>query len=140
VSATSKKRALSASAVQKTFVGFGEGDSIADEALTGHAGLSARGGVEEDALWQDDPMESEASKPVGDLESPSTPSEDEATEAFSAIEAEEERAPAEPSPLPEEEATPSSAPPVPESGLPEGWTEEQWVHYGHQWLAKQAED
>lgn len=140
VSATSKKRAVSASAVQKTFVGFGEGDSIADEALTGHAGLSARGGVEEDALWQDDPMESEASKPVGDPESPSTPPEDEATEAFSAIEAEEERAPAEPSPLPEEEATPSSAPPVPESGLPEGWTEEQWVHYGHQWLAKQAED
>jgi len=34
----------------------------------------------------------------------------------------------------------ASAPPVPESGLPEGWTMEQWEHYGHQWLAKQAEN
>jgi hypothetical protein len=24
--------------------------------------------------------------------------------------------------------------PLPESGLPEGWTMEQWQHYGHQWL------
>ena len=30
-------------------------------------------------------------------------------------------------------ATPSG-PPVPEAGLPEGWTMEQWNHYGQQWL------
>ena len=28
-------------------------------------------------------------------------------------------------------------PPLPTSGLPEGWTMEQWEHYGHQWLAQQ---
>ena len=29
-------------------------------------------------------------------------------------------------------------PPLPESGLPEGWTMEQWEHYGHQWLDSQG--
>ena len=27
-----------------------------------------------------------------------------------------------------------SGPPVPPEGLPEGWTMEQWNHYGQQWL------
>ncbi|MCH1527497.1 MAG: hypothetical protein L7S49_04715 [Candidatus Poseidoniaceae archaeon] len=27
-----------------------------------------------------------------------------------------------------------SGPPVPDAGLPEGWTMEQWNHYGQQWL------
>ena len=27
------------------------------------------------------------------------------------------------------------APPIPEDGLPEGWTEEQWNHYGHQYVS-----
>ena len=30
-----------------------------------------------------------------------------------------------------------SAPALPSDGLPQGWTEEQWQHYGHQWLAQQ---
>jgi len=30
-----------------------------------------------------------------------------------------------------------SAPPLPSDGLPPGWTEEQWQHYGHQWLSQQ---
>ena len=25
-------------------------------------------------------------------------------------------------------------PPIPPSGLPEGWTAEQWTHYGHQYV------
>ena len=29
-------------------------------------------------------------------------------------------------------------PPIPESGLPEGWTEEQWSHYGQQYLDAQS--
>ena len=29
---------------------------------------------------------------------------------------------------------PSGGPPLPESGLPDGWTMEQWNHYGNQWL------
>ena len=31
-----------------------------------------------------------------------------------------------------------SGPPVPEAGLPEGWTMEQWNHYGQQWLDNQG--
>ena len=31
------------------------------------------------------------------------------------------------------ETTPSSVPPLPAGGLPEGWTMEQWAHYGHQY-------
>ncbi len=33
-------------------------------------------------------------------------------------------------------ATPTQAPPIPASGLPPGWTEEQWKWYGHEWLAQ----
>ena len=31
-----------------------------------------------------------------------------------------------------------SAPPLPPTGLPEGWTMEQWEHYGQQWLDSQT--
>ena len=34
--------------------------------------------------------------------------------------------------------TPSEGPPLPASGLPEGWTMEQWEHYGQQWLDQQG--
>ncbi len=34
---------------------------------------------------------------------------------------------------------PTTIPPIPESGLPEGWTMEQWEWYGHEWLAKIGE-
>ena len=30
----------------------------------------------------------------------------------------------------------AAAPPVPAEGLPEGWTMEQWQHYGQQWLVQ----
>jgi hypothetical protein len=33
---------------------------------------------------------------------------------------------------------PQQGPPLPESGLPEGWTMEQWGHYGHQYVAAQG--
>ena len=42
----------------------------------------------------------------------------------------------EPSVSEEVEQKPSQAPPLPESGLPEGWTMEQWHWYGHEWLSK----
>jgi len=35
---------------------------------------------------------------------------------------------------------PSEAPPLPSSGLPEGWTMEQWKWYGHEYLAKYGKD
>lgn len=32
-----------------------------------------------------------------------------------------------------------AGPPLPPSGLPPGWSMEQWQHYGHQWLAQQGQ-
>ena len=31
-----------------------------------------------------------------------------------------------------------TGPPIPQGGLPDGWTMEQWGHYGHQYLAAQG--
>ena len=31
------------------------------------------------------------------------------------------------------------APPLPPTGLPPGWSMEQWQHYGHKWLAQQGQ-
>jgi len=36
------------------------------------------------------------------------------------------------------EASDSGVPPVPAAGLPEGWSMEQWTHYGAEWLKKNA--
>ena len=35
-------------------------------------------------------------------------------------------------------AVPSAGPPLPVGGLPDGWTMEQWEHYGQQWLDQQG--
>ena len=35
---------------------------------------------------------------------------------------------------------PTTGPPLPEGGLPEGWTMEQWEHYGQQWLDSQVDN
>jgi len=42
-----------------------------------------------------------------------------------------------PAPAPAAPADPRGAPPVPEDGLPNGWTEAQWAHYGWSWLDAQ---
>ena len=34
----------------------------------------------------------------------------------------------------EDLADATAGPPLPETGLPDGWTMEQWQHYGEQWL------
>ncbi len=31
-----------------------------------------------------------------------------------------------------------NGPPLPPGGLPDGWTMEQWEHYGQQWLDRQG--
>ncbi|HIF15858.1 MAG TPA: hypothetical protein EYQ85_01225 [Candidatus Poseidoniales archaeon] len=36
------------------------------------------------------------------------------------------------------EVSDSGVPPVPAAGLPEGWSMEQWTHYGAEWLKKNA--
>ena len=40
-----------------------------------------------------------------------------------------------PVPVPQVQA----GPPLPPTGLPPGWSMEQWQHYGHQWLAQQGQ-
>ncbi len=42
-----------------------------------------------------------------------------------------------PVPVPEMESE-QTGPPLPDGGLPEGWTMEQWGHYGHQYLNAQG--
>ena len=32
---------------------------------------------------------------------------------------------------------PPGVPPIPEEGLPDGWSLDQWVHYGQRWLDQQ---
>ena len=39
---------------------------------------------------------------------------------------------------PQEPVTETEGPPLPAGGLPEGWTEEQWSHYGHQYIEAQS--
>ena len=34
----------------------------------------------------------------------------------------------------------NTGPPIPDSGLPEGWTMEQWSYYGSAWLSQQQEE
>ena len=34
-------------------------------------------------------------------------------------------------------ATVARGPPLPDTGLPDGWTMDQWEHYGQQWLNQQ---
>ena len=35
---------------------------------------------------------------------------------------------------------PPGVPPVPESGLPDGWSMDQWIHYGQAWLDQQKQE
>jgi hypothetical protein len=42
-----------------------------------------------------------------------------------------------PAPAPVQ-AQASAGPPVPASGLPQGWSMDQWNAYGHQWLEQQG--
>ncbi|MDP6906560.1 MAG: hypothetical protein QF440_04000 [Candidatus Thalassarchaeaceae archaeon] len=42
-------------------------------------------------------------------------------------------------PAPVPEPAPAAGPPLPESGLPEGWSMEQWTHYGEEYLRRQNE-
>lgn len=116
-----------------------------NEALEGTAGSSATGGVESDSLWDDDvkPLEmqesTESEFEVESMDEPSTTedifSEDESIESIASMGSEPEPVAEEAAPAPAQEA-PAEAPPLPASGLPEGWTMDQWKWYGHEYLAK----
>jgi hypothetical protein len=117
--------------------------SASAEALEGAAGLSARGGVESDSAWDDDIASLDFSEKDDDLtDETSSPAvidatslygEEDSIEDIAGIAIPTPDAPEAPAPT----ATPSNGPPVPETGLPEGWTMDQWKWYGQEWLDKQ---
>ena len=147
-------RARRRRALVKTYgVPFVPNDNSAEqEALEGRAGLSAKGGVDSDKLWDDEiePMEltGDDGEELGDgfddigLKSDSDFStSDEVMEESSSIE--------ELAGMPEDTSSsekveqdvkeiqqPPEAPPLPPEGLPEGWTMDQWQWYGAEWLSK----
>jgi hypothetical protein len=131
-----------------------EESSATDEALGDSAGISATGGIVSDDSWEDDveemnfietdsPEEEETTKQASSEDiyeqddslediagievSASEPSSEDVSAMF---EEKEEKS----------DDKPSNAPPVPASGLPEGWTMDQWEWYGHEWLAKNSDD
>ena len=131
--------------VKKEYGGALPSSAAMDEALEGTAGSSAMGGVESDSLWDDDvkPLEMDQKEESGfedEAMDESTSSEemfsdDESIESIASMGAEPEPVAEEAAPAPAQEA-PAEAPPLPASGLPEGWTMDQWKWYGHEYLAK----
>ena len=115
------------------------------EALEGTAGSSATGGVESDSLWDEDvkPLEMEENEEPGfedESQDESTTTEDlfsgeESIESIASMGEEPQSIADEVASEPAQEA-PVEAPPLPASGLPEGWTMDQWKWYGHEYLAK----
>ena len=131
--------------VKKEYGGALPSSAAMDEALEGTAGSSAMGGVESDSLWDDDvkPLEMDQQEESGfedvATDEPTSSeemfSDDESIESIASMGAEPEPVAEEAAPAPAQEA-PAEAPPLPASGLPEGWTMDQWKWYGHEYLAK----
>jgi hypothetical protein len=129
---------------EKSFGSFKFDESTNEEALSGQAGLSAIGNLDDD-LWGDDGAASEGVEPAMD-----TPEEElevtsmveqvvlQSDEATSPSDSVDPAPVAAPEPEPVEAAVQDEpereAPPVPVEGLPNGWTMDQWKWYGHQWL------
>jgi hypothetical protein len=117
-----------------------ENKSAENEALEGTAGLSAQGGIESDSAWDDDVASLDFTIGQDDLAEEDTESntidaaslygEEDSLESIAGIETPT------PTPNPEMADKPSEGPPLPKSGLPEGWTMDQWKWYGQEWLAK----
>ncbi|CAI8263378.1 MAG: Uncharacterised protein [Methanobacteriota archaeon] len=95
----------------------------------------------DDSAWSDDPIEelnvnSDAMDAAFDDEEDTKVdpvSEDENIEASEDENKQEQEVQETPQEVPQQ---PSETPPIPESGLPEGWTMDQWKWYGAEWLEK----
>ncbi len=125
-----------------------ENKSAENEALEGTAGLSAQGGIVADSAWEDDVAQLDFTVPDDEFEntedgsstidSSSLYGDDDSLEAIAGISKDSMSPEPEPETVnsePEEQE--SQVPPVPASGLPEGWTMDQWKWYGQEWLDKQ---
>ncbi len=121
--------------------GFSPNASLAE--LAAHeAGESFEGigGVVEQEKWGDE-VESMEFQTTPSLDSMDDIAAESASMDYSADENFESMAGLPSQPVEQAESaptTPTQAPPIPASGLPPGWTEEQWKWYGHEWLAQNA--
>jgi len=148
-----KKRKLN-KLVKRYGVPFEPKDSSASkEALEDSAGLSAIGGIDSDDAWDDEVDEMDFSdkndedeiieenqisaeelydseSDISEIAGIDIAAEETSEEEVSAMLTDDES----------EEEKPSNAPPLPASGLPEGWTMDQWEWYGHEWLSKYGDE
>ena len=100
--------------------------------------FETRGGIDEQKVWGEDPLEDEESSIEGPAIEELGPEEEESSEPEyvaeqMSIPSQEEEV-EESSEQPEQ--PPAEVPPLPSGGLPEGWTMDQWRWYGHQWLER----
>ena len=131
----------------KSYADFSEvSKNTTIEALEGKAGLSASGGIVSDnEEWDDDIEEfkfedrEREDEDVSNQQTDDGPTEfsydEESIESLAGVSANES---AEKTIL-EQHPQSNAGPPLPESGLPDGWTMEQWQYYGYQWLEKNSD-
>ncbi|MDP6224413.1 MAG: hypothetical protein QGF34_05065 [Candidatus Poseidoniaceae archaeon] len=128
--------------VSKEYGGVLPSSAAMSEALEGTAGSSATGGIDSNSLWDDEvkPLEMDEEEELATDDSEPVQEEvaseelftgDESIESIASMGSESEVATEEPG-----QEAPAEAPPLPASGLPEGWTMDQWKWYGHEYLAK----
>ena len=126
-----------------------ENKSAETEALAGTAGLSAQGGIVSDSAWDDDVAQldftvaedefDDSESGLNSVDSSSLYSDDDSLEAIAGISSDTDVPVAEPTNeavVDAPQIQESQGPPVPASGLPEGWTMDQWKWYGQEWLDK----
>ena len=130
----------------KSYADFSEvSKNTTIEALEGKAGLSASGGiVGDDGEWGDDieefkfEEEEPENETVSNQQTDDEPTEfsydGESIESLAGVSVNESAEET----IPEQQPQSHTGPPLPESGLPDGWTMEQWQYYGYQWLEQNS--
>ena len=100
--------------------------------------FETRGGIDEQKVWGEDPLEDEEPSIEGPAIEELGPDEENSSEPEYV--AEEMSIPSQEEEVEDSseqpEQPPAEAPPLPSGGLPEGWTMDQWRWYGHQWLER----
>ena len=100
--------------------------------------FETRGGIDEQKVWGEDPLEDEEPSIEGPAVEELGPDEENSSEPEYV--AEEMSIPSQEEEVEDSseqpEQPPAEAPPLPSGGLPEGWTMDQWRWYGHQWLER----
>ena len=139
-----------ATVVQKEYGGVSTDitQMASKEALEGKGGMSAAGGIVADAAWDDDVAQFDFNQGQADdadelaldvtqplAEAGAVTYEEESMETIAGVGMAETAA--EPAAGPE---APSQAPPLPATGLPDGWTMDQWQWYGHEYLEKMGKN